>query len=193
MRSNAGGSLLKKQFRYRQRDHRQRQAFLANLRRFIQRRCSSAVIYLDESGFEAEYPNLYAWSPRGQIVYGERSAQRRPRENLLAARNREDLLAPVLIPGSINAVVFETWLAEQLLPTLPPHCLLVLDNARFHRPESVTEMATAAGHEVLFLPPYSPDLNKIEHDFAALKKILAYAPEGTSLDEVVASYRCHSV
>lgn len=162
------------------------------MRRFIQRRCSSAVIYLDESGFEAEHPNLYAWSPRGQPVYGERSAQRRPRENLLAARNRQDFLAPVLIAGSINAEVFETWLVEQLLPTLPPECLLVLDNARFHRPERVTEIATAAGHEVLFLPPYSPDLNKIEHDFAALKKILAYAPAGTTLDEVVANYRCNT-
>ena len=161
------------------------------MRRFIQRRCSSTVIYLDESGFETEYPNLYAWSPRGQPVYGERSAQRRPRENLLAGRNHQDFLAPVLIPGSINAVVFETWLVEQLLPTLPPHCLLVLDNARFHRPAQVTEIATAAGHEVLFLPVYSPDLNKIEHDFAALKKILAYAPLGTTLDEVVANYRCN--
>ena len=136
---------VKKQFCYRQRDHRQRQAFPANLRRFIQRRCSSAVIYLDESGFEAEHPTLYAWSPRGQPVYGERSAQRRPRENLLAARNRQDFLAPVLIAGSITAVVFETWLVEQLLPILPPNCLLVLDNARFHRPEPVTESLPLRG------------------------------------------------
>ncbi len=51
-------------------------------------------------------------------------------------------------------------------------------------------MAKAAGHQVLFLPPDSPGFNKIEHDFAVLKKILAYAPGGTTLDEVVANYRC---
>lgn len=99
----------------------------------------------------------------------------------------------MIVCGSITAIVFETWLAEHLCPVLPDHALLILDNARFHRPEAVTEIAQAAGHDVLFLPAYSPDFNKIEHDFAALKKILSYAPAGTTLDEVVANYRCASV
>ena len=96
----------------------------------------------------------------------------------------------MIVAGSITAIVFETWRQEHLCPVLPPRSLLILDNARFHRPDEVTEMAEAAGHQVLFLPPYSPDFNKIEHDFAALKKILAYAPEGTTLDDVVANNRC---
>lgn len=148
------------------------------------------MIYLDESGFEPEYPTLFAWAPRGKVVYGEQSSQRRPRQNLLAARNFQEFLAPMIVSGSITARVFETWLKEHLCPILSPRALLILDNARFHRPEAVTEIAEAAGHHVLFLPPYSPDFNKIEHDFAALKKILAYAPDGTTLDEVVANYRC---
>ena len=124
------------------------------------------------------------------MVYGERSSQRRPRQNLIAARNPQELLAPMIVSGSITASVFETWLKEHLCPILPPRSLLILDNARFHRPDEVKEIAEAAGHQVLFLPPYSPDFNKIEHDFAALKKILAYASDGTTLDEVVANYRC---
>jgi putative transposase len=96
----------------------------------------------------------------------------------------------MLISGSINAEVFETWLAEHLCPALTDSSVLILDNARFHRPEALEAIATAAGHQVLFLPPYSPDFNKIEHDFAALKRILAYSPDGTSLDEVVANYHC---
>jgi putative transposase len=123
------------------------------------------------------------------VVYGERASQRRPRQKLLAARNPQALLAPMISAGSITAIVFETWLKEHLCPTLPPRSLLSLDNAHFHRPDEVTEIAEAAGYQVLFLPPYSPDFNKIEHDFVALKKILAYAPEGTTLDEVVANYR----
>ena len=59
---------------------------------------------------------------------------------------------------------------------------------RVYRPEAVRAIAKAAGHQVLFLPPYSPDFNQIEHDFAALKRILAYSPEGTTLNEVVANY-----
>ena len=160
------------------------------MRQFLQQHGREAIIYLDESGFEPDYPTRYAWSLRGQVVYGERSRHRRPRQNLLAARNLQKFLAPMIVPGSITAVVFETWLEEHLCPVLPPHSVLIRDNARFHRPEQVTEIAAATGHQVLFLPPYSPDFNKIEHDFAALKKILAYAPEGTTLDEVVVNYRC---
>lgn len=148
---------------------------------------AAAIAYLDESGFEPHYPQRYAWAPRGQKVHGERNAQRRPRQNLLAARQGKTFLATMLILGSITAEVFETWLAQHLCRELTVPSVLILGNARFHRPEAI---ATAAGHQVLFLPPYSPDFNKIEHDFAALKRILAYAPEGTTLDEVVANYCC---
>jgi transposase len=79
---------------------------------------------------------------------------------------------------------------EPRCPILPSHSLLILDQARFHRPATVTSIAEAAGHQVLCLPPDAPDFNKIEHDFAALKKRLSSAPEGTTLDAVVANYRC---
>jgi transposase len=159
------------------------------LRHLVQQYGAAAIIYLDESGFEPDYPQEYAWSARGQAVYGERSSQRRPRQNLLAARQVDALLAPMIITGSVTADVFEVWLAEHLCRELSAPSVLILDNARFHRPDVVRAIAEAAGHRVLFLPPYSPDFNKIEHDFAALKRILAYSPEGTTLDEVVANYR----
>ena len=66
----------------------------------------------------------------------------------------------MMISGSITTVVFETWLEKHLCPLLPPHSLLIWDNARFHRLEEVTAIAEATGHQVLFLPPYSPDFNK---------------------------------
>lgn len=149
----------------------------------------SAIVYSDESGFELDAPCLYAWSPRGHTVYGERHAQRRPRENLIAARCRGEWLSPLLLQGRVTAAVFETWLKEHLLLRLQRESVLVLDNAPFHRPAVVTEIMESAGHHVLFLPPYSPDFNKIEGDFAALKKIRSYADESTSLDEIVATYR----
>ncbi|MEM1307912.1 MAG: transposase [Cyanobacteria bacterium P01_H01_bin.153] len=121
--------------------------------------------------------------PRGQVVNGERSSQRQPRQNLLAARNPQEFLATVMIAGSITAMVFKTWLKQHLCPILPPRSLLILDNTRFHRPDEVTTTAEAAGYQGLFLPSYSPDFNKFKHDFAALKNILAYAPESTTLDE----------
>jgi hypothetical protein len=80
----------------------------------VQQYGAAAIAYLDESGFEPDYPQLYAWAPRGQKVHGERNAQRRPRQNLLAARQGDAFLATMLISGSVNAEVFETWLAEHL-------------------------------------------------------------------------------
>lgn len=119
---------------------------------------------------------------------GERSAHRRPRENLLAARRQGEFFAPMLLPGSVTAEVVETWLEEHLFRELQPESTLILDNAAFHRKEVIESLAQEHGHQVMFLPPYSPDLNKVEHDFAALKKRMAYAPEGTTLDEVIANY-----
>lgn len=126
---------------------------------------------------------------RGVPIYGNCSGHRRPRENLLAARTRHDWLAPLLLVGSVTAQVFERWLKEHLIPVLTHPSVLVLDNAAFHRPRIVTELMEQEGHRVLFLPPYSPDLNPIEGDFAALKKSRAYASVGTSIDELVASYQ----
>ncbi len=63
-----------------------------------------------------------------------------------------------------------------------------MDNAPFHRKNVIQDLVTAAGHKVLFLTKYSPDFNKIEHDFARLKKRRAYADKDTSLDSLIAQY-----
>jgi hypothetical protein len=76
--SNDIASRLKKPFRYRQRDHWQRQVFRARLRQFLQHHGRDAIIDLDESGFEQEYPTLFAWSLRGQVIYGEHPAKDGP-------------------------------------------------------------------------------------------------------------------
>ena len=63
-----------------------------------------------------------------------------------------------------------------------------MDNAPIHRKNMVKQLVEEAGHKVLFLPKYSPGLNDIEHDFAAQKKARMYAPEGTSLDQIIRDY-----
>jgi len=63
-----------------------------------------------------------------------------------------------------------------------------MDNAPFHKKGEIRQIAKAAGHSVLFLPPYSPDFNKIEQDFAILKKQRVYSPPGTTLDDLIEVY-----
>jgi hypothetical protein len=120
--------------------------------------------YVDESGFEANIYRPHAWSKRGQKYYGERSAQRGTRTSLIAAKRGKQLLAPVLFQGCTNALWFNQWLEQHLLPELKPNSTLILDNAPFHRKDDVFRIAEQAGHKVLFLPPYSPDFNLIEQD-----------------------------
>lgn len=159
-----------------------------NLRKIISEEGSKNLVYLDESGFDPNIYRPYAWSERGQKSYGERSGKRGTRTSLIAAKRGEQLLAPVLFQGSTNALWFNQWLSEHLLPQLNPNSTLILDNAAFHRKNDVFRIVQEAGHKVLFLPPYSPDFNKIEQDFAIIKKRRTYANPNTSLDDIIQSY-----
>lgn len=71
--------------------------------------------------------------------------------------------------GSCNRNLFEMWLEDCLLPQLQPGDVIVMDNASFHHSQSIQEIVAAAGCELLYLPPYSPDLNKIERWWSVFK------------------------
>jgi putative transposase len=89
---------------------------------------------------------------------------------------------------SLNAEGFEGWLSLYLLPSLTITSVLIMDNAPIHRKTVIRQLVEEAGHQVVFLPKYSPDLNDIEHDFSALKRARMYAPVGTPLDEIIRTY-----
>ena len=161
---------------------------MQELRKLISIHDSPSLVYIDESGFELETFRPYAWSPRGQKVHGERNACKRPRTSLIAAKCGKKLLAPILFQGSTNSLLFNHWLEHHLLQELETPSILILDNARFHKKDDVRQIAEKGGHTVLFLPPYSPDFNSIEQDFATIKKRRIYAPPGTTLDSIIQSY-----
>jgi transposase len=69
-----------------------------------------------------------------------------------------------------------------------PHSCEYRYNAPIHRKTVIRQLVEEAGHNILFLPKYSPDLNDIEHDFGALKRARMYADPGTSLDEIIRQY-----
>lgn len=173
---------------YLQRKHKQRIEYLRTLRQIIIDQGSEDVVYIDEAGFEESTFRPDAWSKKGKKIHGERSGQTHPRTSLIAAKREKELLAPILFPGTTNSVWFNHWLEHHLLPVLNPNSLLIMDNAPFHKKEEIRKIAEDAGHIVLFLPPYSPDFNKIEQDFAILKKRRIYSPPGTTLDDLIKVY-----
>jgi len=74
--------------------------------------------------------------------------------------------------GSCNAELFEGWLAHVLLPKLEPGCVIIMDNAKWHKTIEVEQLIHDAGCEILFLAPYSPEDNPIEHSWANLKNYI---------------------
>ena len=79
------------------------------------------------------------------------------------------LLTVGLTEANVNADLFNLWLEHDLIPKLPPGAVLVMDNAAFHKRKDTREMIENAGYTLEYLPPYSPDLNPIEHKWAQAK------------------------
>ena len=88
---------------------------------------------------------------------------------------REGMGASIAVEGATTKAVFETYVEEALAPSLGPGQVVVMDNLSSHKGQRVRELIEGRGCELLFLPPYSPDLNPIERAFAKLKASLRRA------------------
>lgn len=97
----------------------------------------------------------------------------------LAALRSEGMSAPLVIDGAINGSLFLAYVKQQLVPTLRPGDLVIMDNLSAHKVAGIREAIAAAGVKVLYLPPYSPDLNPIELVFAKFKSLIRSACERT--------------
>ena len=93
----------------------------------------------------------------------------------LAALRCDGLTAPCVIDGPINGASFLAYVTQFLVPTLLPGDVVVMDNLGSHKSKAVRRAIRATGAHLLFLPPYSPDLNPIEQVFAKLKALLRKA------------------
>jgi transposase len=127
-------------------------------------------VYVDESGINEYMQRENARAIRGQKVYGAVSGSRYSRESFIAAKNQSNILAPFCYTGTCNTDLFNAWLEQILVPELKPGQVIILDNASFHKSKVSVDIIQKAGCKVLFLPPYSPDLNPIEKFWANFKK-----------------------
>jgi transposase len=95
----------------------------------------------------------------------------RGRTNAIGALIGTALLTVSLFTCNINTDVFTSWVKQDLLPKLPPSSIVVMDNASFHKGREMQDVLHHAGHTLMYLPPYSPDLNPIEKKWAHVKSI----------------------
>jgi transposase len=165
-----------------------RAAYTEDLDRLSKIVGSENVVYVDETGFQQHSYRPHAWALRGKKVYGDVSGNNRKCVNLILAKKEKTHFAPMLFDGNCDAGVFNTWLESVLIPCLDRPSLIIMDNAAFHKKIEIRAILQAYGHEVLFLPPYSPDMNPIENSFGTLKKIRIYSPSNLSISKLVKSF-----
>ena len=146
-----------------------------------------SLVYADESGFRDESHRRYGYAPKGEAVYGLISSQRSRTTTLLAARFQGAFTAVRLLQGGCKSADFNDWLAEALCPHLTEEHVLILDNAMLHKTLRTRQLVERTGAMLLFLPPYSPDYNPIEHDFANIKRKREYNPDST-LEDIIQEY-----
>jgi hypothetical protein len=121
-----------------------------------------SIVYIDESGFAQDMPRTHGYSMKGERCYGSHDWGAKGRTNAIGALIGSSLVAIGLLAGSVNTDVFTTWVDKFLLPNIPDNCFIVMDNAAFHKGADMQKLIENSGHTLLYLPPYSPDLNPIE-------------------------------
>jgi len=114
----------------------------------------------------------HARAPRGIQVYGAISGKKYARESFIAAKIESNIIAPFCYTGTCDTLLFNLWLKDFLIPALLPGQVVIMDNASFHKSQNSHRLIEQAGCKVLFLPPYSPDLNPIEIFWANFKKMI---------------------
>ena len=127
------------------------------------------LVYIDESGIDNTEDYVYGYCKKGERFYGLKSGVRSQRVSMIAALNKREIVAPMTFEGYCDTDVFNTWFEKFLIPNLQPGQTVILDNASFHKSKKISELAESIGAEVIYLPPYSPDFNDIEHHWFAIK------------------------
>ena len=145
-------------------------------------------MYVDECGIDQYLYREFAYSPRGQKVVAKVSGKKFKRTNIVAGICQGEWIAPMEYNGTTDSVLFELWFQSCLLQEVSRGSVIVLDNATFHKKTVLPDLAKGYGCEVLFLPPYSPDLNPIEKKWAWLKKRLRnFLPDSSSFQDAFAT------
>jgi len=131
-----------------------------------------SLVYVDETGIDQCLYREYARAPRGEPVIAKISGRKYKRTNIVAGISRGRWVAPLAYSGTTDSQLFEAWFEQRFLEETEKNSVIILDNATFHRKSVLPALAKKYGSEVLYLPPYSPDLNPIEKKWAWLKKML---------------------
>jgi transposase len=135
------------------------------------------LVFIDETGTSTNMARLRGRCRRGQRLICKVPHGHWKITTFVAALRCGAITAPFVIDEPMNGEIFRVYLERCLVPTLTPGDIVVMDNLPAHKNDRVRRIIEAAGAELRYLPPYSPDLNPIEMAFAKLKAYLRKAAE----------------
>ena len=133
---------------------------------------ASHLVFLDESGVNIDMARRYGRGKGGRRVVDHAPLNTPQSTTILSSVRLDGEVAFTIFQGGTTGDKFLTYLKDVLIPTLHPGDIVVMDNLRTHHIQAVGELLHGAGAEVLYLPPYSPDLNPIEKLWSKVKAIL---------------------
>jgi len=117
----------------------------------------------------------YGRAPKGTRCIGAAPHGHWKTTTFLAGLRHDRIIAPMVVDEPMDGEIFPAWVQQFLCPTLQPGDIVVMDNLSSHKVPGVRQAIEAAGATLLYLPPYSPDLNPIEKLFSKLKALLRRA------------------
>jgi len=138
------------------------------------------LVFIDETGTTTKMTRLRGRSLKGQRLRSKAPFGHWTTQTLIAGLRGDKLTAPFVVNAPMDRRIFETYVDKELAPTLAKGDIVIMDNLPAHKSKAAEKAINARGAWVLFLPPYSPDLNPIEMAFAKLKALRAQEPSGPS-------------
>src|SRR5918996_226737 len=137
------------------------------------------LVFIDETWVKTNMTRTHGRCARGERLVAKVPHGRWRTLTFLAALRADRIDAPCVLDGPINGRSFKAYVEQFLVPTLQPGDIVIMDNLGSHKGLPIRRAIRATGARLLFLPPYSPDLNPIEQVFAKLKTLLRRAAERT--------------
>ncbi len=143
-----------------------------NRRRPFFAKALARLVFIDETSTNTKLTKRTGWAPKGERYKTHAPFGSWQTQTFIAALRCHELTAPWIINAPMNKQLFEVYVETQLAPTLQPGDVVILDNVAFHKSQRAEDLINARGAWLLFLPPYSPDLNPIELAYSKLKALL---------------------
>ena len=132
------------------------------------------IVYIDETGIQGYIYREYGRALRGKKVYDKISGKKYHRINIVAGKCGDKIISPLVYEKVMDSEFFEKWFKEMFLKEVKENKVIIMDNATFHRKSRLYDLCKNANKNLrlIFLPPYSPQLNPIEKYWSILKKNL---------------------